>query len=337
LAETLTPNFGWTKPDPGASANTWGTTLNATTDKIDAQVFVNQTAISNITAQYGANTIILNAPNVAAGVSIRSQVAGVSRWQITPCDGEAETGGNAGSNFLIQAFNDSGAYLNTPLEIVRATGLVQMSANLGVSGTTTTGNLNVTGTTTTGNLSVSGSSGLSVSSPGITYGGTSGNSIAFGWDGAYLDGYVNTGLIGAVTYGIAASGYIQFSNWGFHNATLQVQANYPGSPGGAVVWPVTLSDRRLKSNIRDATLDALGLLARLKVHSADFKNPFHDGPSEHWDCALIADEVQRWIPHAYIPPLENGYAGIRELPLIATLIKAVQQLTERLAALERAP
>jgi microcystin-dependent protein len=28
-------------PDPGASANTWGATLNATTQKVDAQVFVN--------------------------------------------------------------------------------------------------------------------------------------------------------------------------------------------------------------------------------------------------------------------------------------------------------
>jgi microcystin-dependent protein len=42
MAETITANYGWTKPDPGASSNTWGSTLNATTDKIDAQVFVNQ-------------------------------------------------------------------------------------------------------------------------------------------------------------------------------------------------------------------------------------------------------------------------------------------------------
>ena len=42
MAETTTAHFGWTKPDPGASANTWGATLNATTDKIDAEVFVNQ-------------------------------------------------------------------------------------------------------------------------------------------------------------------------------------------------------------------------------------------------------------------------------------------------------
>ena len=42
MAETTTPNYGWTMPDPGASANTWGATLNATTQKVDAQVFVNQ-------------------------------------------------------------------------------------------------------------------------------------------------------------------------------------------------------------------------------------------------------------------------------------------------------
>ena len=42
MAETTTPNYGWTMPDPGASANTWGSTLNATTQKVDAQVFVNQ-------------------------------------------------------------------------------------------------------------------------------------------------------------------------------------------------------------------------------------------------------------------------------------------------------
>jgi microcystin-dependent protein len=44
LAETLTTNYSWTKPDPGASANTWGATLNATTDKIDNQVFTNAKA-----------------------------------------------------------------------------------------------------------------------------------------------------------------------------------------------------------------------------------------------------------------------------------------------------
>jgi microcystin-dependent protein len=42
MAETTTINYGWTMPDPGASANTWGATLNATTQKVDNQVFQNQ-------------------------------------------------------------------------------------------------------------------------------------------------------------------------------------------------------------------------------------------------------------------------------------------------------
>ena len=43
MAETTTANNGWTMPDPGASANTWGATLNATTQKIDAAMAAIQT------------------------------------------------------------------------------------------------------------------------------------------------------------------------------------------------------------------------------------------------------------------------------------------------------
>ena len=50
MAETLTANYAWTKPDPGASANTWGATLNATTDKIDTQVHVNQQGMAPVGA-----------------------------------------------------------------------------------------------------------------------------------------------------------------------------------------------------------------------------------------------------------------------------------------------
>ena len=41
---TATANYAWQMPDPGGSANTWGNTLNATTQAIDAQVFTNQQA-----------------------------------------------------------------------------------------------------------------------------------------------------------------------------------------------------------------------------------------------------------------------------------------------------
>lgn len=61
MAETLTANYSWTKPDPGASANTWGATLNVDLDKIDAQVFANQTAATASQAPVGAGALWFSA------------------------------------------------------------------------------------------------------------------------------------------------------------------------------------------------------------------------------------------------------------------------------------
>ena len=41
---TQTPNYQWDMPDPGGSPNTWGSTLNGTTGKIDAQMKKNEVA-----------------------------------------------------------------------------------------------------------------------------------------------------------------------------------------------------------------------------------------------------------------------------------------------------
>jgi microcystin-dependent protein len=91
MAETTTVNFGWTKPDPGASANTWGQTLNATTDKIDAVSFANQ--------------------NAGVGIGFVSMFAGATpptNWMI--CDGRALSTTTYAALFAIigTAFNIAG-------------------------------------------------------------------------------------------------------------------------------------------------------------------------------------------------------------------------------------
>jgi len=102
VAETLTPNYGWTKPDPGASANTWGSTLNATTDKVDAQVKVNELAITAGQSPVGSITMFGGATPP-------------SNWYL--CDGASlSTAAPNDKLFAVigYAFGGSGANFNLP-------------------------------------------------------------------------------------------------------------------------------------------------------------------------------------------------------------------------------
>lgn len=54
------------------------------------------------------------------------QSSGLSVWTIG-ADNSAQTGGNAGSNFFITRSNDSGTYIDSPMTILRSTGVVGFS------------------------------------------------------------------------------------------------------------------------------------------------------------------------------------------------------------------
>lgn len=164
-----------------------------------------------------------------------------------------------------------------------------------------------------------------------------GNWWALGWTGAEVRAFMNGSLLADLVFSQDVSGS-QYAVRSLAITPAQTGMVAFGS-GGTVSWGITPSDRRLKENIEPSTYDAVAALNSIQIYSCDMRTT-NTAPWEHWDCAVIADEVESVIPNAYLEPLpgiQDSYAGIRDLPLIATLIKAVQQLTERVAALEAKP
>ena len=95
----------------------------------------NGLTVSGTTTLSGATTVggyltTTGRFTISGGASTARDVyvttGGSSRW-VFGCDAETESGSNAGSNWYLQAFSDSAAYLSQPLLISRASGLVTMA------------------------------------------------------------------------------------------------------------------------------------------------------------------------------------------------------------------
>lgn len=79
--------------------------------------------------------------SAAAGANreYRLQTNGVARFS-SAISNEAESGANAGSNYLVTRYDDAGAYIDSPLSINRATGIVTL-----LNGASTNGSYKVSG------------------------------------------------------------------------------------------------------------------------------------------------------------------------------------------------
>jgi hypothetical protein len=165
------------------------------------------------------------------------------------------------------------------------------------------------------------------------------HAVAFTYDAsniyfnAYVDGSEQGGL---VLSPVAAGGLTQIGRMSLNGGSA-ICTIWWDTSGTAASWAITFSDRRLKRNIVPSRGDALATIKRIPVYEADVTPPTPGAVSEHWEYAIIADEIAPLIPAAYIKAQDDGSPAhdiVRELPLIATLIRAVQQLTDRVAALE---
>ena len=102
--------------------------VNVTTTSVDSTLPIAATTYASVSG--------------AAGTSrqIRLMTSGVARWYVAASN-ETESGANAGSNFLVTRYDDSGVYIDSPLSITRATGVVTL-----LNGASTNGSYKISAT-----------------------------------------------------------------------------------------------------------------------------------------------------------------------------------------------
>ena len=115
MAETVTPHFGWTKPDIGGDASTWGYVLNATIDAIDAVAFSNQTNQGNYLPLAGGTvtgSLTVNGGINAGGINAGSITAGsITAGNLSSSGGITATGGASfGGGITTHGFSNLNGY-----------------------------------------------------------------------------------------------------------------------------------------------------------------------------------------------------------------------------------
>jgi len=312
----------------------------------------------------------------AAGQSaqIPAMSSGSLRWNLVIADGGAETGGNAGSNFSLLRYSDAGAYIDIPLNINRASGSTTLTSLI-IGGSNQyvlsqdsascyhqfSPNWYWAWNKSNGTLSWIANGLGAFSIDGSGNGSFAGTMNSAGWQyagnaafGCWYDGYrFLTNNVNADSSQNLTRSYMQNSAWWAAEAMFVAASQtsvsiYCNSSSFSVSWAASASDRALKRNIRPVQCDALARVRAVQVHDLDYVP--RDLPDdwqpifEHWDCSLIADEVEAVMPFAVIPappplperPDAKGYASLNTLHLVATLWRAVQQLADELQIMKAA-
>ncbi|ORJ32456.1 hypothetical protein ATE37_01950 [Streptococcus oralis subsp. tigurinus] len=92
-----------------------------------------------------------------------------------------------------------------------------------------------------------------------------------------------------------------------------------------------ISDRRYKSNIKASTVSGLDVIEKLKTYS--YRKEY-DGKIEDISCGIMAQDVQKYAPEAFYENPDGAYS-YRTFELVPYLIKAIQELNQKIQKLEK--
>ena len=104
--------------------------------------------------------------------------------------------------------------------------------------------------------------------------------------------------------------------------------------GGGSDWiPLNkeISDRRYKSNIEASTVSGLDVIENLKTYR--YRKEY-DGKIEDIACGIMAQDVQKYVPEAFYDNPDGAYS-YRTFELVPYLIKAIQELNQKIEKLEK--
>ena len=92
-----------------------------------------------------------------------------------------------------------------------------------------------------------------------------------------------------------------------------------------------ISDRRYKSNIEDSKVSALDVVDKLKTYS--YRKEYDD-KVEDISCGIMAQDVKKYAPEAFYKNPDGAYS-YRTFELVPYLIKAIQELNQKVERLEK--
>lgn len=296
--------------------------------------------------------LILN--KLGTGVNYANNIFGstngLPHWLLTLGDNTTESGGNAGSNFIVSRYNDAGSVIDAPLSINRASGLTTLRAaqivgslNPGLScydsiqgfgagmyagaGGSLYFSAFDAGAGSHANWATLNASGLNLvgdlSAVNATFTGlltVTGHHCRAGTTGSYGANYFNFNWNGS-----AMEGYVDTLKYGVLTVSsdYRIKKDVIDLPG---MWDTVKALRPIKYTHRDYTPPSA------KKASEPF---FRADGVEHW--GFIAHELQETM-------IESAATGVKDqddciqspnqFTLIAALTKALQEAMMRIEALE---